>query len=70
MMNKKLLKKLQMGIVSLSAVGLLAACGTDDMEEPPMDDDPAVEEPVDGDVEDEELDEQDPVDEETEEDAG
>ena len=27
MMNKKLLKKLQISLVSLSAVGLLAACG-------------------------------------------
>lgn len=29
MMNKKLLKKLQISLVSLSAVGLLAACGND-----------------------------------------
>ncbi len=52
-MNKKLLKKLQMGFISLSAFGLLAACGTDDMEDP-MDDDAAVEEPMGGEMEEEE----------------
>lgn len=42
-----------MGFISLSAFGLLAACGTDDMEDP-MDDDAAVEEPMGGEMEEEE----------------
>lgn len=62
-MNKELLKKLKLGLVSLSAVGLLAACGTEDMEEPPVDEDPAIEEPVEdedvGDVEDEDVEDED-----------
>lgn len=47
-MNKAVWKKLQMGLVSLSAAGLLAACGTNDMDDTPVDDEPAIEEPVDG----------------------
>lgn len=54
-MSKTLLKKLQMGLVSLSAIGLLAACGTNDMDDTPADDEPAVEEPADGDAEDEDV---------------
>ena len=61
-MSKELLKKLQIGVVSLSAVALLAACGNDGVEEPPMDEDPAIEEPADEDPMDEEVDEE--VDEE------
>lgn len=56
-MNKDLLKKLQIGLVSLSAMGLLAACGMDDTDDSMVDDDPAVEEPADG--------EEDPMDGET-----
>lgn len=64
-MKKELMKKLQLGIVSFSAIALLAACGTDDMEEPPADEEPPVEDPADEDpaedpVEDEE-DAEDPV---------
>lgn len=55
-MSKTLLKKLQMGIVSLSAVGLLAACGTDDMDDTATHEEPAVEE-----VEDEETAEEMPL---------
>lgn len=35
-----------MGILSLSAVGLLAACGPNNMEEEPAPEDPAIEEPA------------------------
>lgn len=59
-MNKKLLKKLQVGILSLSALGLLAACGPADMEDPEVDDEPAVEEPADEEeIEDEEMEDED-----------
>lgn len=47
-MEKTLLKKLQIGLISLSTLALLAACGTtDDLEDPALDEDPAVEEPAD-----------------------
>lgn len=62
-MKKELLKKLQLGIISISALGLLAACGTDDTEDPLMEDEPAVEEPAEEDAE-----ETDPVDGEVEND--
>lgn len=46
-MNKEMLKKLKMGVISFAAVGVLAACATDDgVEEQPVDE-PAVEEPAD-----------------------
>ncbi len=45
-MSTTLLKKLKISLISLSALGLLAACGTDDTEDPTMDDEPAVEEPA------------------------
>lgn len=45
-MKKTLLKKMQLGILSLSAVGLLAACGSNNMEEEPAPEDPAVEDPA------------------------
>lgn len=54
-MNKSLLKKLQIGLVSFSAVALLAACGTDDMDDTPVDDEPTVEEPADGEAADEDV---------------
>ena len=42
-----MLKKLKMGVISFAAVGVLAACATDDgVEEQPVDE-PAVEEPAD-----------------------
>lgn len=41
-----MLKKLKMGVISFAAVGVLAACATDDgVEEQPVDE-PAVEEPA------------------------
>lgn len=46
-MKKELLKKLQLGLISFSAFALLAACGNDGLEDPPMDDEPGVEEPAD-----------------------
>lgn len=47
-MKKELLKKLQLGVISLSALGLLAACGTNDMEDPAIDEEePGIEEPAD-----------------------
>ena len=46
-MNKEMLEKLKMGVISFAAVGILAACTTDDgVEEQPVDE-PAVEEPAD-----------------------
>lgn len=66
-MSRTLWKKLQMGLISLSVVGLLAACGMGDVNDTPVDDDPSVEEPVDGD-EDMGTDETD-VDENEEDDA-
>lgn len=45
-MSTTLLKKLKISLISLSALGLLAACGTDTTEDPMMDDEPAVEEPA------------------------
>lgn len=71
-MNKKLWKKVQMGLVSLSTVALLAACGSDDLEDPdiegPDEDDPAVEYPADDpeDAEENELEDEEPVEDETE----
>lgn len=47
MMKKELLKKLQLGLISFSAFALLAACGNDGLEDPPMDGEPGVEEPAD-----------------------
>ena len=36
-MNKEMLKKLKMGVISFAAVGVLAACATDDgVEEQPV----------------------------------
>lgn len=46
-MEKVFLKKLQLGLVSFSILTLLAACGSDGLEEPTIDDEPGVEEPVD-----------------------
>lgn len=54
-MSKTLLKKLKLGILSLSAFGLLAACAEQGIEEDPNPDDPAtapIEEPADAPVED------------------
>lgn len=62
-MNKKLLKRMQLGVVSISALALLAACGTEDFEEPPADE-PPVEEP------DEPAGEEEPMDEEDEDEMG
>jgi hypothetical protein len=45
-MNKTLLKKIQLGILSLSAVGLLAACGGGGGTEEPPATDPSMEEPA------------------------
>lgn len=53
-MSKTIWKKLQMGFISLSAVGLLAACGTDDNEDP-MDDGTAVDQPMDDEMGEEEV---------------
>lgn len=56
-MKKELLKKLKLGVISLSAIGLLAACGTDNMEEDPgMDEEPGVEEPAEDPAEEDDLD--------------
>lgn len=64
MMKKKLLKRLQLGVVSLSALALLAACGTNEFEEPPVDEAP-IEEP-----EEDPTGEEDPMDEEDENETG
>lgn len=45
-MRKELFKKLQIGVVSLSTIALLAACGNDGVDDTPMDDDPGVEDPM------------------------
>lgn len=38
-MNKEMLKKFKLGVISLMTFGVLAACAMDDgIEEPPMDD--------------------------------
>ncbi|OJF91160.1 fasciclin domain-containing protein [Alkalibacterium sp. 20] len=62
-MSKELLKKLQLGVISLAAVGLFAGCATDDnMEEDPMDEDTTMEEdPMDEDTTMEETAEEDIV---------
>lgn len=63
-MSKKLLKRMQLGVVSFSALALLAACGTEEFEEPPVDE-PPIEEP------DEPVgEEEDPMDEEDEDETG
>ncbi|MFO8069406.1 MAG: fasciclin domain-containing protein [Alkalibacterium sp.] len=54
-MNKEVLKRLRLGVLSFSALALIAACGTDDTDEPVVDEDPAVEEPVDDEMADDEL---------------
>lgn len=41
-----MLKKFKLGLLTLSALGLLAACGTMDMDDDPMDE-PTVEDPAD-----------------------
>lgn len=46
-MKKELFKKLQIGVVSLSTIALLAACGNDGVDDPPMDGEPGVEDPMD-----------------------
>lgn len=46
-MKKDFLKKLQLGLISFSTLALLAACGSDGLEDPVIDDEPGVEEPVD-----------------------
>lgn len=51
-MKKELLKKVQLGMVSLSTIALLAACGDNGMDVPDLDDEPAIEEPADEDAED------------------
>ncbi|WP_423188658.1 fasciclin domain-containing protein [Alkalibacterium sp. f15] len=53
-MNKDVLKRLRLGVLSFSALALIAACGTDDTDEPAVDEDPAVEEPVDDEMADDE----------------
>lgn len=46
-MNKELLKKLRLGVLSFAAIGLLAACSSDDnMDQDSMSDDLAVEDSV------------------------
>lgn len=50
-MNKTLLKKMQVGVLSLMTIGLLAACGgggedTEDLMEDPATEQPAPEDPV------------------------
>ena len=55
-MSKTVVKKIKLGILSLSAFGLLAACAEQGIEEDTNPDDPAtapVEEPADAPVEDE-----------------
>ena len=60
-MNKTLLKKLQIGLVSFSALGLLAACGMNDTDDTPVDEEPAVEEPAEDEMDDEEVAEDEPM---------
>lgn len=60
-MNKTLLKKLQVGLVSFSALGLLAACGMNDTDDTPVDEEPAVEEPAEDEMDDEEVAEDEPM---------
>lgn len=43
-MNKELLRKVKLGLITLSAFGLLAACGNDTMTEDPAED-PGMEMP-------------------------
>ena len=45
-MTKTLMNKIKLGVISLSAVALLAACGDDMTPDPPIVDDPVVEEPA------------------------
>lgn len=45
-MNKKLLKKFQVGLISFSTLALLAACGNDGIDDPTIDDEPGVEDPM------------------------
>lgn len=46
-MNKELLKKLRLGVLSFAAIGLLAACSTDDnADQESMSEDPVMEESV------------------------
>ena len=54
-MNKEVLKRLRLGVLSLSALALFAACGTDDTDDPAVDDDAAVEDPVDDEMADDEM---------------
>lgn len=60
-MNKTLLKKLQIGLVSFSALALLAACGMNDTDDTPVDEEPAVEEPAEDEMGDEEVAEDEPM---------
>lgn len=60
-MNKTLLKKLQIGLVSFSALGLLAACGMNDTDDTPVDEEPAVEKPAEDEMDDEEVAEDEPM---------
>ncbi len=60
-MNKTLLKKLQLGLVSFSALGLLAACGMNDTDDTPVDEEPAVEEPAEDEMDDDEVAEEEPM---------
>lgn len=60
-MNKTLLKKLQIGLVSFSALGLLVACGMNDTDDTPVDEEPAVEEPAEDEMDDEEVAEDEPM---------
>lgn len=46
-MKKELLKKLQLGLVSLSTIALLAACGNTTVDDDPIGDEPGVEDPAD-----------------------
>ncbi|SFC33648.1 Uncaracterized surface protein containing fasciclin (FAS1) repeats [Alkalibacterium subtropicum] len=54
-MNKEVLKRLRLGVLSFSALALFAACGTDDTDDPAVDEDPAVEEPADDEMTDDEM---------------
>lgn len=45
-MKKELAKKLQLGLVSLSTIALLAACGNKTVEDDPTVDEPGVEDPA------------------------
>ena len=57
LVKKDFVKKLQLGLVSLSTIALLAACADNGVDDPVLDDDPDVEEPADMDpVEDEDAD--------------